>query len=506
MNAALESSHRADAAARLPMAGSWIAPIVLGLVVGTFFAYWASARSLINLWLGTDSSTYTHGFLIAGVSLWLVARRRHTLRLIALYPSLTAGTALIATGLLWLIAVRAGIQLAYLMLLPVLMLLTVNTLLGRRITQQLIFPTAFLLFAVPAWGAITPLLQSMTVAVVGLLLHATTIPAYVEGNFVHLAAGTFEVASGCSGVRYVIVGTALACLYGELGNDSLKSRIQLIALATFCALAANWLRVYVIVVAGYLTDMQHYLVRVSHHNFGWAVFAVMMGIFFFIARRFPQAQPDIEISIAPTADQQHVKSWLQFVCLVCVLAIPVFSWLRPVRAAPLSPPSELLPASPGAWTLSAKPADWTPTFVGADQQVAGTYVDSANQSVQLYVASYAWQAQGKELIGYYDSLINTTGEEVISRSHVERDGRLTELLVRTTQRQALIWYSYKIGTLQTDNDLAAQLWYGIASVASAPVSQVIAMRSECVPDCKRARSRMEDFIASRPSNDTEHGR
>ncbi len=45
-------------------------------------------------------------------------------------------------------------------------------------------------------------------------------------------------------------------------------------------------------VAGYLTDMQHYLVRVDHYYFGWALFAVAMAVFFLLARGKPPTPPD----------------------------------------------------------------------------------------------------------------------------------------------------------------------------------------------------------------------
>ena len=53
------------------------------------------------------------------------------------------------------------------------------------------------------------------------------------------------------------------------------------------ALLANWLRVYTVIEAGYLTDMHHYLVSVSHYWFGWGVFALALVAFFWLSTWLP---------------------------------------------------------------------------------------------------------------------------------------------------------------------------------------------------------------------------
>ena len=57
------------------------------------------------------------------------------------------------------------------------------------------------------------------------------------------------------------------------------------------ALVTNWLRISIIVVAGHLTNMQHYLVSGEHYSFGWGMFAVAMAVFFLIVRRWPAEPP-----------------------------------------------------------------------------------------------------------------------------------------------------------------------------------------------------------------------
>ena len=51
----------------------------------------------------------------------------------------------------------------------------------------------------------------------------------------HVPAGSLEIAGGCSGLHFFIVGVAIAALYGELNRDSLRTRVQLVALAALLA-------------------------------------------------------------------------------------------------------------------------------------------------------------------------------------------------------------------------------------------------------------------------------
>jgi hypothetical protein len=51
--------------------------------------------------------------------------------------------------------------------------------------------------------------------------------------------------------------------------------------------------VFLLVVIGYTTEMQHYFVRVDHYWFGWAIFAVAIAIYFAIARRVRDDAPGV---------------------------------------------------------------------------------------------------------------------------------------------------------------------------------------------------------------------
>src|SRR5688572_755885 len=145
---------------------------VFAVLAAAILLYWPGVVSLHELWTDTRGDTYTSGYLIAAISLWLLWRNRGefvaaplpmTWRVLALLTF--AGSAL-----LWAFALRAGIQIVYLTLLPLLWWLCVALACGWRTARAAAFPLAFLLFALPVWDYAIPTLQWLTVYVVRIAL------------------------------------------------------------------------------------------------------------------------------------------------------------------------------------------------------------------------------------------------------------------------------------------------------------------------------------------------
>jgi EpsI family protein len=402
----------------------------------------------------------------------------------------------LAVGFAWLVAVRAGIEIVHQLLLLALLWLSVWAVFGLRIALQLWIPIAYLIFAIPAWDQVNFLLQEGTVKAVAMLLSISSIPAHIDGNFVHLAAGDFEVADGCSGIHFLIVSLALAALYGEIGRDPLKVRIRLMALAAGLALLTNWMRVYIIIVAGYLTDMQHFLIREGHYNFGWSVFAVMMVVFFLLARRFAPPAQQVPAPVAPLVAMPSRRLGIA-IAIVCVAAGPSWEFLRPAEPAVLAPAHTLLGGAIPHWSRTqTSPLAWNPVFTGADRIERAEYVSAKGSHVQVFVASYAVQRQDKELVSYGNALIGPLDGSIVATARAASGGVARELIVQGVNERSVIRYYYDIGGHRTDRGIVAQLWYGLTAIRREPGSSVVALRTVCAADCDVARALLGEFAAS----------
>jgi len=481
-------------AARVEWQG-WAAPAVLvGILSGAGALYWPSTASLWVEWFETPSSAYRHGPLLLVIATWLAIRAIRAARApIAPDGRLIWVLLLAGASFAWLIAVRAGIQVGHQALLPLLIWLGIRVVLGPRIAWLVVVPIGLLYSAVPVWHAAVPALQSMTVAVVSTCLHIVAIPAYVVGDYVHIRSGVFHVEDGCAGLHYFVVAVTLAALYGELRADRWRVRAYLVAMAVAVALISNWLRVFIIIVAGYLTDMQSYLVRVDHAAFGWVLFGVAMFIFLLLARFLPLSKPPAPDSAAEGAAPTALIARATLITVLAAALGPGWSLFAPVRAA--SGPNVTLPPSVAGWLGPQTPCHgrWQPEYPTADRRERGEF-SRDGQAVCVYVASYLSQFQGKELVGYGSS-IYPPDSEVVATAVRQVAGRAVNEAQLGDEWVAdrLVWYSYAVGGREMRRGVESQLAYALGTLSGAPASSVFAASTPCLPDCAAARRLLEEF-------------
>jgi exosortase A len=475
----------------LRAAGS-IAIVVLGLLL-----FWPTTASLIEHWEDTVRRTYTHGYLLVGIVLWLLWRNRLLWADVPLRPSLLAFAGVLGASVVWLISLRAAVQIVHQLLLPLIIFGAFVSCYGWKAGRRLSLTFALLYFAVPVWDVFTPLLQSASVMAVQFLLRVVSIPAYVSGNVFTLPAGALEVADGCAGLHFFVVGLTIAALYGEINHDSLATRLKLMALAVILAMVTNWVRIFIIAVVAQATDMQHYLVREEHYSFGWVLFAVTLVIFFLIVRRWPAAPEPHAVATAGAP-----ISW-QGAALAAVGLLFAPLWQHVDDNIPTSAAlAHVLPNDVAGWTVARDArSDWQPVFNGADVTERATFT-SAGAVIETYAATYKEQHQGKELMGFGNSL---EGESlrVRQRSSVEHPWLETEAL-DSGGASWLLWHSYRLDERWFDRPLSLQLQYGLAALVGAPVSSIIAFRTACNgTDCAAARATLQNFAAAVRASDKQ---
>ena len=386
-------------------------------------------------------------------------------------------------------------------LLPVLLWGATLTVFGPAAARALAFPLGFLYFAIPIWDFINPFLQAATTAVVGVMLAVTGVPSLVEGNIVTIPAGRFEIAGGCAGVAFFMTAGALAALYGHLHYDGRWGRRLLLLVIAFAgAMVLNWVRVYVVIVAGHLTDMQHYLVRVDHYTFGWALFTVALLPFYVIARRIEPAltahehEPDATATRPPASPQAMVVA---AVVALAVLAAAPLAWHFAASAADRQAQLAATPALPqvaASWQLEGNaPTGWRPAYVGADAERGARYRQD-DTAVDLWIVFYATQAQGKELV-YYDNRIAAPAAwrvESTQRAAGREPANDTVLVDGSGDRRLVRWW-YEVGGRRSASGLVAKLQQVGARLAGRPAAALVAFSTACDTDCAAAAAALDAF-------------
>jgi exosortase len=265
--------------------------LVIAALVGLISAaFLPSVRSLFSIWNGDHYRTYEHGFLILGVSAWLLIRQRQVMGSLLRSPSWIALALLVTAVLLWFAAIYYDVEALHQAVLPAAFFLGTWAILGWPIARLTAFPFAYLYFANPGWSQLNDLLVRMAVAVERAMLWLSRIPCEVQGALVHIPEGTFEVEPGCNGLSFLLVATAVAALIAHLERLPMRRGAQLVAIAALVAFLANTIRIHSIILIGHFTRMTHPIVA-DHKLFGWMIFAVCLAAFVFIVRRRLPAAP-----------------------------------------------------------------------------------------------------------------------------------------------------------------------------------------------------------------------
>ena len=474
----------------------WIA----ALACVTALVYWPSTVFLYGKWANLAEQTYAHGWLILAICIALVVRSRRELTAAPVHASPLAAVALALAILAWLVAYRASMEGLEVPLLPLIFWLTVTTAFGFAVGRLLLFPVMYLYFAVNVWYG-TPL-QHLTVLVMRGVLAVTGPTAVIEGDLIHIPDGTFVIEEGCSGLHFMIVGLAVAALYGEQRREPWPVRLRQLALMAGLALLANWVRVYTVIEAGYLTDMQSYLVRVSHYGFGWCVFAVALLVFFWLAPRLGPESPWPQAAAVPapaSASVQRAELASVAAAAVILVALPVLnlavrmSWAAPALAHPAA---SLDPQSPWHPVPVDVRSTWLPVFAGADELQRRAFGNAADDTVEVLGVAYRTQRQGAELVGESSSLtgdgLQAIGEHVVgSAAGPFGEAEVTD----AAGTRSLIWWRYQVDGHNLVGPFAQQLWYGINALVWQPQAELVALRTPCGTDCAGARLTLQEFVA-----------
>lgn len=467
---------------------------VLALLAIAALLFHADFAAIAARWsLGNES----HGLPIAlliPVMFWRVAPDVPARSEGAWLPALAAGVVAAAAYVLLRAAWISGLSWAA---IPAILLCAVWVALGARAARAVALPLACLLFAIPIWDDfVTPVLQALTVAVASKLVLVLGIPAAVEGNIVHVPAGTFEIAAGCAGTRYFVVSLATACLVAVL--DRLQGRRLALAVGSAVALAlvANWVRVVAIIAIGEASDMTSPIVA-HHDSLGWWIYAAFLLPYFLFVRRLVPPAGTANADAGADVDAAGRVSRRRLIAAGALLAVaPV--WSAAVLRAPATDgvAAPVLPPLVGAWRADEPVGDdWRPVYPGAAAAQA-TYV-SGQGAVDAFVGTYGLQRPGQKLIGLPSTPVAGRVpwlSGAAGQVRIAADTQATELRLEGPAGAArLLRYWYVVGGTVAADELGAKAREALRAFGATPRSSIVAISTACDPDCTVAAARLDDF-------------
>jgi exosortase A len=371
--------------------------------LGILAVYWQTAASIVAIWW--RSETFAHGFVVVPICIWLVWRQREELERIAASPWWPGLLGIFGAGVLWLVSSAADALGVKQFALAFMIQAAIVAVVGKSVARALVFPLAFLLFAVPAGEIFVPTLIDWTADFTVSALRWSGVPVYREANHFIIPSGFWSVVEACSGIRYVIASVMVGTIYAAVAYRSAGRRAAFLAASVLVPVIANWLRAYMIVMLAHLTNNK-LAVGVDHIIYGWAFFGVVMLLLFWVGSYWQESPLPSDAPAAPSAgptarvasDPRHGMLFLAAIAAFAVAAI----W-RPIEAAIERPVNEGVPilasfAGANGWAPSEAPiADWTPHYLGYAADLKQTF-RKEGRDVGIYVAYFRNQTKGRELV------------------------------------------------------------------------------------------------------------
>jgi exosortase A len=252
--------------------------LIVALFVAVVVLYWPTIASIVDLW---SYDGFKHCSLIPFVSAFLLWHGR-TRGDVQLRGNWLGAVALLGAVSVWLIARQTMIQVIEQLAVLAMLHTVVLGVLGAAVYRQSIFALGYLVLAIPLGIEAIPWLMRVTADVASIALNALGMPVLREGMYFTLPGGRFEVATACSGFRYLNAALALSVLIAYFEFRSWAKRTLFIAGAVAAVMVVNGLRAMLVMAIASWSEMR-YMTGVDHVWLGWGLFLVFVIALYWVA-------------------------------------------------------------------------------------------------------------------------------------------------------------------------------------------------------------------------------
>lgn len=417
--------------------------------------------SLVRTWI--DRPSYSHGFLIPFISLYIVYCSRHKLRQLTIRPNLWGGTVLTVIACLMLLVGKVGgivilQRISILLAIPGILLMN----LGNDYLRKLMFPLVYLVFMVPVLDVFFVRLhwpsQILTAKLATGILNYFNITAIRDTQFLHLPNVSIEVARACSGVHYLISILALAIPLAYLTQKHFWQKALLIILGILIVIPINSIRVALI--GTYLHnggEILHGPNHILHGLFVFQVGFVLLLLFAYILNKLPSryaqlASEDKDNFITDKfLNTRHFnRSWfITVLILLSTCAYLLFYEPVPVKIDPLY---LKLPDSIGNWSVEATSSKQKHFSIDeVDTEIMRSYKDPSGRQLNVYIGYFESQRQDKELVNYRMDWLYEDAQD-IEIPHFENSINIKKTILGNGEKRSIALYWYNLnGRIVADN-------------------------------------------------------
>lgn len=447
------------------------AALLFMVIFTVVVAYAPSFVTLWKKWVLWDQDL-AHALPTIGVMLVLLARcqfETSTTRTQGIWYWLQI-LALLACSFAWFVFESLSISLPAYFLIIISLCLLISTCLSSAAIRATLPFIGLIFFTIPIWGELNEPLVNLSSKVVGFAVGASQLTALIDGNSIFLPAGTIFIADGCSGLRYFIISLLMGYIISLINAYSWRTTIVTLVIAAALGLLANWLRIYLLVLIGYYTNMQSSLMH-DHETFGWVVFALISLPSIYFSPVSKQSTRSIQMPGHP--------SLLPFIAL----------FIGPVLLA--ITPSPQLQSSPLTLdyldqykSSSASPGGFATINPGIDRKTS-QLININQQQLQLDLFTQEPKGAREEIVPYLDRLINASAWKDLGK---QGDNASTIFDVRIIRQiggssRILLARQYAVGNIRTHSYLKAKLAQILAKLNGENYFGLLVVQVQCESDC-----------------------
>jgi len=408
------------------------------VLVAWAIVYQDAILGMEAIWSRSD--TFAHGYFILPISIWLLWRDKENLLSSQVNTTWLPLPILAGSLFVWLFSYAADINVLGQLSAVVSLICIIWLMVGNKVAWRYKFPLAYLLFAVPMGENLIPWLQDVTAWFTVAFLKLNGIPVFVDGLYIQIPTGLFEVAVACSGIRYLIASIAVGTLFSYLTYTKTHKQIIFILFSIFLPILANGIRAYGIVAIAYYSDMK-YATGVDHLIYGWLFFGLVIMVMFWVGGLFADKESiqkgDEDIVVSQVRTEKTSTTAPIFVAVLLIFSTLILLNNVQLISKPSEPEMALsLPEN----FAEVEQSNWGITFNNALQR---SHIVSP-EGMEIFRAVFAHKQDKGELIGWENVLFDNKKWTVIRSSVIrleDRDAKL--ILIRNisgNERSILYWY------------------------------------------------------------------
>jgi exosortase A len=480
------------------------APAAAGLAFGTavlIALFWDTAAAMVGTW--RDSNLYAHGFLIVPIAGFLCWRRRRALAQSTPAPWFWGLGAMAAAAFAWVLGAAAGTLVVQQLALVAMVQALAVTVLGPRVSKILAVPLLYLTFAAPFGSFLIAPLQDLTARFTVVVLQLVGVPVRVDGLLLHIPSASFVVAEACAGVRFLLSTLALSVLAADLFYRSWTRWLAFMALALAVPVGANVLRASSIILIAHWSGPQA-AVAFDHVTYGLVFLGFVMLCLFALGLTFRETASRAPTDVAAAPLGRARSPWSSVLATAGALAVAAgASWAGVDQPAVIAKQTAVALAAPAVqqpWrAVPATGSRWRPDFPGAHGELRQSFA-RGDRRVDLYVAYYAYQRQGAEVVSEtnrFEDGKSWVGAEA-GRRQAAVDGAPLTLAYRrllSAGQGRVVWYWYWVDGRFTSNPYVAKaLQAKVRLLGGASAAAVVAIAAEEDPSPEAVDDLLGDFL------------